>query len=280
MTDHYAVVGNPIAHSLSPRIHRAFAAQTGEDIRYEKQLVEKGGFAEFARNFFSAGGRGLNVTVPFKLDACEFADQLTERARAAGAVNTLAKQEDGSVLGDNTDGAGLVVDILHNLRWSIRDKKVLLVGAGGAARGTLLPLLGEEPALVHIANRTMQKAEQLVAEFTAHGSPNSRGALSAGGLEVFPGGFDLVINASSASLGGELPPLPREIIGPGCKAYDMVYGAEPTPFMRWARDCGAEVADGLGMLVGQAAESFALWRGVMPQVAPVLAQLRAELQKT
>ncbi|MGL6159737.1 shikimate dehydrogenase [Microbulbifer sp.] len=291
MTDHYAVVGNPIAHSLSPRIHRAFAAQTGEDIRYEKQLVEKDGFAEFARNFFAAGGRGLNVTVPFKLDACEFADRLTERARAAGAVNTLAKQDDGSVLGDNTDGAGLVMDILHNLRWPIRDKKMLLVGAGGAARGALLPLLGEEPALVHIANRTVQKAEQLVAEFAGHGSQNGRGAqnsrgaqngygaLSAGGLEVFPGSFDLVINASSASLGGELPPLPPEIIGPGCKAYDMVYGAEPTPFMRWARDRGAEVADGLGMLVGQAAESFALWRGVMPQVAPVLAQLRAELQE-
>lgn len=273
MTDHYAVVGNPIAHSLSPRIHRAFAAQTGEDIRYEKQLVEKDGFAEFARNFFAAGGRGLNVTVPFKLDACEFADQLTERARAAGAVNTLAKQEDGSVLGDNTDGAGLVVDILHNLRWSIRDKKVLLIGAGGAARGTLLPLLGEEPALVHIANRTLRKAEELVAEFSAYG------ALSAGGLENFSGNFDLVINASSASLGGELPPLPSEIIGPGCKAYDMVYGAEPTPFMRWAREHGAEAADGLGMLVGQAAESFALWRGVMPEVAPVLARLRAELQE-
>ncbi|SEA18565.1 shikimate dehydrogenase [Microbulbifer marinus] len=268
MTDRYAVVGNPIAHSLSPRIHAAFATQTGEDIHYEKLLAEKDGFAEFARQFFASGGRGLNVTVPFKLDACEFADALTDRARAAGAVNTLARQQDGSILGDNTDGAGLVADIRDNLGWPLRDKKILLLGAGGAARGALLPLLAENPQQVHIANRTAHKAEKLAAEFSAHGQ------LTAGGLEDFPGSFDLIINASSASLSDEMPPLPTEIVGPQCNAYDMVYGAEPTPFMRWARSLNAQVADGLGMLVGQAAESFFLWRGVRPNVGPVLEMLR------
>lgn len=271
MTDQYAVVGNPIAHSLSPQIHRAFAAQTGEDIRYDKLLAEKDGFADFARLFFASGGRGLNITVPFKLDAYGFADALTERARAAGAVNTLKKRDDGSLLGDNTDGAGLVADLRDNLGWSIGGRKVLLLGAGGAARGALLPLLDEKPQLLHVANRTFAKAEQLVAEFSA------RGPMSAGGLELFPGDFDLIINASSASLGGELPPLPDSVVGPGCCAYDMVYGAEPTAFMAWASARGAEVADGLGMLVGQAAESFYLWRGVRPEVAPVLAGLRARL---
>ncbi|MCW8128543.1 shikimate dehydrogenase [Microbulbifer halophilus] len=271
MSDRYAVVGNPIAHSLSPQIHGAFAAQTGENIHYEKLLAEEGSFADFARIFFAAGGRGLNITVPFKVDAYHFADELTERARAAGAVNTLKKQDDGSLLGDNTDGAGLVADLVDNLGWQLRDKKMLVIGAGGATRGALLPLLDEKPQLVHIANRTFSRAEQLVAEFSV------RGTLSAGGLDVFPGEFDLIVNASSASLGGELPPLPDSVIGPGCRAYDMVYGAEPTPFMDWARERSAEVADGLGMLVGQAAESFYLWRGVHPEVAPVLAGLRARL---
>jgi shikimate dehydrogenase len=272
VTDRYAVVGNPIAQSLSPQIHRAFAQQTGEKILYEKLLVPIGGFAEFAGNFFSAGGRGLNVTLPFKLDACAFADQLSERAQAAGAVNTLARRKDGSILGDNTDGAGLVADILQNLRWPIENKKILLLGAGGAARGALLPLLREKPASIYIANRTAQKARQLAEIFSAHGPVN------AGGLEDVPADFDLLINASSASLSGELPPLASDIIGPDCKAYDMVYGAHTTPFMRWAQQHGAQVADGLGMLVGQAAESFYLWRGVRPQVAPVLVQLRSELK--
>jgi len=272
VTDSYAVVGNPIAHSLSPRIHGAFAAQTGEDIHYEKRLVEMGGFADFAREFFAAGGCGLNVTLPFKLDACAFADVLTERARAAGAVNTLAKQPDGGVLGDNTDGAGLVADIRRNLGWEIRGKRVLLLGAGGAARGALLPLLAEKPAQIHIANRTAAKAEQLAQEFSAGA------AVTAGGLEDFPGSFDLVINASAAGLSNEMPALPASVIGPGCRAYDMVYGAEPTPFMRWAAQLGAQTADGLGMLVGQAAEAFYLWRGLRPAVAPVLEMLRAELR--
>lgn len=272
MSDRYAVVGNPIAHSLSPRIHGEFAAQTGEDIRYDKLLAEKGAFAEFARDFFRSGGRGLNVTVPFKLDACTFADELSERARAAGAVNTLKKLADGRVLGDNTDGAGLVADIRDNLGWPIRGKKLLILGAGGAARGALLPLLGEAPASLHIANRTAARAEQLAAEFSGFG------AVSGGGLDEFPGAFDLMISASAAGLSNEMPALSGSIVAAGCKAYDMIYGAEPTPFMRWAGDNGAEVADGLGMLVGQAAESFYLWRGVRPDVAPVLKMLREELQ--
>lgn len=271
MTDRYAVVGNPIAHSLSPQIHGAFAAQTGEDIRYGKHLVEKDRFADFAQDFFSGGGRGLNVTVPFKLDACAFADQLTERARAAGAVNTLAKQGDGSVLGDNTDGAGLVADIRDNLGWEIRGKKILLLGAGGAARGALLPILKEGPQVIHIANRTAQTAQQLAHDFSGYGR------ITASGLDAVPAGFDLVVNASAASLTGELPPLSPRVLAKGCHAYDMVYGAKPTPFMRWAEQLGAQTADGLGMLVGQAAEAFYLWRGVRPAVAPVLQKLRAEL---
>ena len=275
MTDRYAVVGNPIAHSLSPRIHAAFAALTGEDIRYDKLLAERDGFAEFAREFFASGGCGLNVTVPFKLDACDFADHLTERARAAGAVNTLKKQGDGSLLGDNTDGAGLVADIRDNLGWDIAGKRVLLLGAGGAARGALLPLLAEQPALLYIANRTAAKALKLATEFAGLGEPGAN--LGGGGYDTLAGRFDLVINATAASLGGEVPPLPEGIFAPGARAYDMVYGAEPTPFMRWAQQCGAAVADGLGMLVGQAAEAFYLWRGVRPEVAPVLQQLREEI---
>lgn len=275
MTDSYAVIGNPVDHSLSPWIHAAFARQTGEDIAYEKITAPKDGFESVARRFFAAGGLGLNVTVPFKLDAYEFADRLTERARAAGAVNTLALQSDGGILGDNTDGAGLVADIRDNLGWPIADRRVLMVGAGGAARGAMLPLLEQGPAQVHIANRTAIRAERLAREFARHG------VLSAGGFDTFDslqGPFDLVINASAASLDGDLPPLPAGLLGPASHAYDMVYGAEPTPFMSWAAGLGAKTADGLGMLVGQAAESFMLWRGVGPETAPVLQELRTRLQ--
>ncbi|WP_295802958.1 shikimate dehydrogenase [uncultured Microbulbifer sp.] len=274
MTDLYAVVGNPIAQSRSPEIHAAFAAQTGQDIRYEKKYVELGQFAEQAQQFFGAGGRGLNVTVPFKLDAFEFADTLTERATTAGAVNTLALQPDGRILGDNTDGAGLVADLKNHLDWTIQGRSVLIVGAGGATRGALLPLLQEQPARLHIANRTAQKAQQLAQDFSEYGR------ITASGLDGVPDGFDLIINASAASLSGELPPLSPRALADGCRAYDMVYGAQPTPFMHWATGLGAEVSDGLGMLVGQAAESFYLWRGVRPQVAPVLSTLRERLQHT
>jgi shikimate dehydrogenase len=271
VSDRYAVVGNPVDHSLSPQIHTAFAAQTGEDLVYEKLLAPLDRFTESAQTFFAEGGRGLNVTVPFKLEACELADALTERAAAAGAVNTLVYGESGNLLGDNTDGAGLVSDIRNNLGWTIQDKRVLLLGAGGAARGALLPLLAEHPSQLHIANRTAAKACQLADEFSHYG------AMTAGGLDQLCGGFDLVINASSASLGNQLPPLPDHLFTSTGRAYDMVYGAKPTPFVHWARELGVEAADGLGMLVGQAAEAFYLWRGVKPRVEPVLAQLRRTL---
>ncbi|WP_444943259.1 shikimate dehydrogenase [Microbulbifer sp. ZKSA006] len=273
MSERYAVVGNPIEHSLSPEIHRAFAAQTGEDIDYDKQLAPLEGFVEFARAFFAEGGCGLNVTVPFKLQAFEFADTLTERGASAGAVNTLALAGDGKILGDNTDGAGLVFDICNNLGWEIKGKKVLLLGAGGAARGALLPLLAEQPAHLHIANRSAEKAVQLAAEFSPQGE------LSGGGLETLRGCYDLIINASSASLGGVLPPLPEGCVAGHGKAYDMMYGATATPFTQWACGQGAESADGLGMLVEQAAEAFLLWRGVRPQTAPVMAELRRNITR-
>lgn len=270
MKDRYAVVGNPIVQSLSPRIHTAFADQVGDPIEYEKLLVEPGEFENFAHEFFAGGGKGLNVTMPFKLDARDFASVLTERARTAGAVNTLALQDDGSILGDNTDGAGLVRDITCNLGWPVRGKRVLLLGAGGAVRGVLLPLMAEAPASLHIANRTPARAEALAADFAP-------AELSASGFEDATGPFDLVINGTAASLSGAVPALPREALAPGCCFYDMVYGARPTVAMQWAREQGAEAADGLGMLVEQAAEAFVVFRGCRPDTAPVLAALREQI---
>ena len=269
--DRYAVIGNPIKQSMSPVIHRAFARETSQNLEYDKLFAEVDGFRPVVDAFFAAGAKGLNITAPFKLDAFEYADTLTERARTAGAVNTLALQDDGRLLGDNTDGPGLVADIRDRLGWTIAGKKLLILGAGGATRGTLLPLLNEGPARLHIANRTPSKARQLAEDFAAYGH------VSASGLDDIPGAFDLIINASAAGLSGERPQIDVAVVGQGCCAYDMVYGAEPTAFMRWAADLGASTADGLGMLVGQAAESFALWRGVRPQVAPVLAMLRERL---
>ncbi|MEX2964002.1 shikimate dehydrogenase [Microbulbifer sp. TYP-18] len=273
MTDQYAVIGNPISHSLSPLIHRAFARQTGQDMDYDRLLAPVDAFASIARSFFAAEGRGLNVTVPFKLDAAALADQLTDRARAAGAVNTLVLGSDGRLLGDNTDGAGLVNDLTRQLRWPLEGQRILLLGAGGAARGVLQPLLAQLPEAIHIANRTAARAVQLAQRFP------QGGRVTGGGLDDLPGPFNLVINASSASLSGEMPALPAAVISSDTRAYDMVYGAEPTVFMRWAADCGAETADGLGMLVAQAAESFFLWRGLHPQLAPVLSELRAGLKR-
>ena len=274
MTDRYAVFGNPVAHSRSPAIHAAFAAQTGQDLRYERQLVAPGGLAEAAAEFFAAGGNGLNVTVPFKEDAFRFADRRTARAERARAVNTLAREHDGGVLGDNTDGVGLVRDLTANLGWVIAGRRVLVLGAGGAARGALGPLLEQRPVLLYIANRTAEKAVRLAREFADLG-PTAGGGFAE--LASAPP-FDLVINATSASLAGELPPLPDSLLAPGANAYDMMYGAEPTPFLAWAQRHGAgAVADGLGMLVEQAAEAFLLWRGVRPDTAPVIAAVRREL---
>jgi shikimate dehydrogenase len=274
MTDRYAVFGNPIAHSKSPEIHRQFAAQTGQTLSYEKQLVDEQEFDEAADAFFANGGKGLNITVPFKQDAYSYVARTTPRARRAGALNTLCLEADGTVLGDTTDGVGLVSDILHNLGWEVRHKKVLILGAGGAVRGALEPLLEQQPQHVVIANRTVDKALQLSKGFAEFGYLLGCGYDMLGEQQ-----FDLIINGTSAGLKGDLPPLPDSLINPEgtTVCYDMLYGAEPTPFMQWASERGAQVSDGLGMLVGQAAESFALWRGVRPETAPVIASLRSQL---
>lgn len=270
MTDHYAVFGNPIEHSKSPAIHTAFASATGEDIRYQKQQVDEDGFVAAADEFFASGGKGLNITVPFKQDAYGYAARLTARARHAGAVNTLSLQDDGTLLGDTTDGVGMVRDMVKNLGWEIKGKKVLVLGAGGAVRGVLEPLLELLPQHVVIANRTVDKALQLTKGFA------EMGYVVGCGFDMLPGQqFDLVINGTSASLAGELPPLPDDLLMGGAACYDMMYGPEPTVFINWARQHGASaVADGLGMLVEQAAESFAIWRGVRPETQQVIVALK------
>lgn len=269
MTDQYAVVGNPIAHSKSPLIHAEFARQTGQDLVYDKILAPLDDFAGFLAGFQAMGGLGLNVTVPFKVEAFELATQLTERARLAEAVNTL-KFEGDQILGDNTDGEGLVQDILHGCGFSIAGKRVLILGAGGATRGILLPLIAQQPAALMVVNRTAAKAEALREHLAGHF------ALEAGGFEAIEGReFDLIINATSASLSATPLPLGADNFASGSLGYDLAYGSEETVFMRQARVCGAaQVADGLGMLVGQAAESFFLWRGVRPDTAPVIKLLR------
>jgi len=269
MIDRYAVVGNPIAQSKSPAIHAAFARQTGQDLAYDAILAPLEGFAAAVEAFRAAGGRGLNVTVPFKLEAFALANELTGRAREAGAVNTL--RFDGErALGDNTDGAGLVSDITLRLRVPLAGKRVLLMGAGGAARGVVGPLLRERPASLAIANRTVAKADALAREFAAQGPVRGGGYADVAGRA-----FDVVINATSASLQGAVPPLPAGAYAPGALAYDMVYGDRPTSFLESAQAAGAASAvDGLGMLVAQAAESFLLWRGVRPDTAPVIEALR------
>ncbi len=273
MTDRYAVIGNPIAHSKSPQIHAAFARQTGQDLSYEALLAPLDGFERTVREFMAAGGRGMNVTVPFKLQAWRLATRRSARAEAARAVNTLVFSG-AAIFGDNTDGLGLVADLKRNLGVALAGTRVLLLGAGGAARGVLLPLLEERPGALALANRTVEKARSLRAEF----APAAGGcALDAGGFAELAGRqFDLVINATAASLTDEAPALPAGLYAPGSLAYDMVYGKGLTPFLRTARAQGASrSADGLGMLVEQAAESFFLWRGLRPQTAPVLAMLRA-----
>ena len=274
--DRYAVIGNPIAHSKSPQIHAAFARQTGQELSYEALLAPVDGFAQTVADFRAHGGRGLNVTVPFKLEAFALADRHTARAQAAGAVNTLAFGADG-ILGDNTDGAGLVRDLSANLNLELAGRRILLLGAGGATRGALLPLLDSRPARLTIANRTVAKADALAALFAARAGDT---ALDACGFDALAGRrFDLVINATAASLADELPPLPPGLYAEGALAYDMMYARAPTRFMRAAlADGAARVADGLGMLVEQAAESFTLWRGVRPDSAPVLAELRRQIE--
>jgi len=269
--DRYGVFGNPIGHSKSPQIHRLFAEQTGQTLSYEPLLAPLDDFPGYARTFFEQG-LGANVTVPFKEQAFRLADQLSERAQRAGAVNTLKKLEDGRLLGDNTDGIGLVRDLRDNAGVTLQGKRILLLGAGGAVRGVLEPLLAQRPAALVISNRTLAKAEQLAGEFA------ELGPVSASAFEELRGPFEVIINGTSASLGGELPPLSDDLIEPGVTlCYDMMYGAKPTPFCQWAAGRGAATRDGLGMLVEQAAAAFELWRGVRPDSSPVLTQLRSQL---
>jgi len=266
----YAVMGNPVAHSKSPRIHQMFAHQLGHQIEYTAIWVDTDGFAQAVEQFRADGGRGLNVTVPFKLEAFRLADQLSDRARLAGAVNTIRFEPDGKIFGDNTDGAGLVHDIEINLDIHLRGRQILILGAGGAARGVLGPLLKHHPVKVVIANRTVSKANELAEQFREHGPVEACGYPELKGKH-----FDIVINATSASLKGEVPPLPETLFTRGALAYDMMYGDKPTAFLDWSLLHGADkAADGLGMLVEQAAESYFLWHNVRPETKHVIAALR------
>ena len=269
--DQYVVIGNPVAHSKSPAIHAQFAAQTGESIAYERLAAPLDDFAACVQHFMQSGGRGANVTVPFKLEAFALATQLTPRAQAAGAVNTLSF-DDGRIVGDNTDGVGLVRDIVHNAGVVLEGRRILLLGAGGAARGVVMPLLAERPQQLVVANRTVARAQELVQSF-----PAAAPVLKAAAFDDLSGQFDVIINATSASLSADLPAVPATLFGPQVFVYDMMYAATPTVFMQWAAQHGARVRDGLGMLVEQAAESFFVWRGARPDTAPVYALLRAQL---
>jgi shikimate dehydrogenase len=266
----FAVMGNPVAHSKSPAIHKQFAHQFKHNLEYTAIQVDVGGLAQAVGQFRAAGGNGLNITVPFKLDAFRLADHLSERARIAQAVNTLRFDADGTVFGDNTDGAGLVHDLEHNLRVHIKDKQLLILGAGGAVRGVLAPILKHNPKSLMIANRTVAKAKDLIRDFAEHGKVEVCGFEDLRGKH-----FDIVINGTAASLEGEVPPLPETLLARGAVAYDMMYADRPTPYMEWAELHGAaRTADGIGMLVEQAAESYFVWNGVRPQTQPVIASLR------
>ena len=269
--DKYAVIGNPVSHSKSPQIHASFAEQTGAALEYTALLAEKDRFRETAESFFAAGGKGANVTVPFKEEAFKLAQSLTTHASKAGAVNTLSRDVEGKLCGHNTDGIGLVTDIKTNHGGSLTNKSLLVLGAGGAARGILQPFLDENPALICIANRTVSKAEALAELYTKSGN------ISACGFDDLEGRqFDWIINATSASLQGDTLPVPVELVGEKTWCYDLMYANEPTAFCRWSKDAGAgKTMDGLGMLVEQAAESFLLWRGIRPQTREVIDRLRS-----
>jgi shikimate dehydrogenase len=271
--DRYAVMGNPVAHSLSPAIHAEFARQTGQRIVYTAIQVDEGGFEQAAGNFAAAGGKGLNVTVPFKRVAWAWVERRSVRAERAGAVNTIRFGDDGAY-GDNTDGIGMVRDITVNLGAEIAGRRVLIAGAGGAVRGVMGPVLEQGPREVVIANRTVDSALELAGQFTSAVLP-----VTGCSYEALAGrDFDLVVNGTAASLHGAELPLPPAVLAPNCLCYDMMYAAEPTPFLRWAQAQGeVRAADGLGMLVEQAAESFFIWRGVRPETAAVIAMMRKRL---
>ncbi len=276
MTDRYAVIGYPIGHSKSPMIHRLFAEQTDQDLSYEAILVdtEDSSFQWAIADLKNRGYKGINITVPYKLDAFEGADQLSSRAQSAHAVNTYTFNEDGTISGDNTDGIGLVNDIEINGPRPFKDKNVLILGAGGAVQGILEPIISKQPASIHIANRTAKRALVLGQRF------DTEVPISASGWDDIPiKHYDIIINGTSASLEGKLPPVSEQIVAPDSLVYDMMYGAQPTVFMQWAKQIQAEcqTMDGLGMLVGQAAEAFYLWRGVRPETQPVIEALRQQM---
>ncbi len=267
--DRYAVFGHPIGHSRSPDIHARFAAQTRQAMEYRAMDVPAENFQATLETFIQTGGRGLNCTVPLKEIAFRACDTLSDRARRSGAVNTLNISETGQLWGDNTDGVGLLRDLTTNLGLSLKGKRILILGAGGATRGIIEPILASNPESLWIANRTIARAEQLAEDFKAFGD------LRAVGFDQLTGSaFDLILNATSASLSGELPPLPKGLLAPGGSCYDLAYGKEPTPFMAWGREQDAIIsADGIGMLVEQAAEAFLIWRGIFPKTVPVIEAL-------
>jgi shikimate dehydrogenase len=267
--DRYAVFGHPIGHSQSPRIHRLFAEQTGQTLTYTAEDVTPEIFEPSVKAFFQTGGRGLNCTVPLKELAFRLADTLSDRAQRSKAVNTLALRDDGMIFGENTDGVGLVRDLIHNLGLDLTGQRILILGAGGATRGILEPLLQRQPSRLTIANRTPEKAAQLATEF------GDIGPITGGGFATLAGGdYDLILNATAASLSGDLPDLPPDILAQDGACYDLAYGREPTAFVRWGLEQGARLSvDGIGMLVEQAAEAFHLWRGIRPDTAPVIAEL-------
>lgn len=273
MTDRYAVIGNPIGHSRSPRIQRAFAAATQQDLSYDAILSPLDNFRGVVSEFFAnEAAKGLNITLPFKEQAYELSQVKSLRATQAGAVNTLMKGKDGRLYGDNTDGLGLVRDMTQNLGWTLEGKRILVVGAGGAVRGVLGTLLAQKPAQLWIANRTHSKAQNLANIFRAYGNIEALRF-----SDIAPQSVDIIINGSSSSLKGELPPLVEGILAEGACAYDMAYGKADLPFLTWAKTQQAIISDGLGMLIEQAAESFFIWRGLRVQTAELLAQIRAEL---
>ncbi|HYE36613.1 shikimate dehydrogenase [Methylocaldum sp.] len=270
--DRYAVFGHPIGHSKSPRIHALFAEQTGEQLSYTAQDVPPETFETCVRDFFAQGGKGLNCTVPLKELAWRIADYRSERAEHSKAVNTLALRPDGMIYGDNTDGIGLIRDLTVNLKLSLNNRRILLLGAGGASRGIIGPLLEQRPSHLTIANRTPEKAAQLAEEFCDLGPISGCGFFDLGTES-----FDLILNATAASLAGELPNLPKNILRPRGCCYDLAYGMEPTPFVRWGEEAGADISvDGIGMLVEQAAEAFFIWRGMRPETRPVIDVLNRE----
>jgi len=279
MSDLYAVMGNPINHSKSPQIHTEFAEQTGQNLVYSAIQVPLDSFVAEVDKFFK-NGKGLNITVPFKEQAWQYADSYSSRALRAGAVNTLIKKEDGTVHADNTDGVGMVRDIAVNHQTPMKNKRILVLGAGGAVRGILEPVLEEKPAKLVIANRTVEKAQALAEDFQGISEVTELSGCGFADLaelcKILP--FDLIINGTWASLSGDLPPLPDSVVGVETVCYDMMYGAHTTVFNQWATGLNAaKTIDGLGMLVEQAAESFTLWRGVRPDTQSVIAGIREKL---